>query len=127
MIKTQIKVFNRFPEITRTVEQLAQRAVTEAAEEAASTARSIGGSRGLTDIDVVPAHGTEIGYAAGIVGRWYYRFHSFGTLGKAVSAKRPGSRRSHAPGTGIEPNFMFQRARTAGRARLRRVLDQHFR
>lgn len=124
MIKTTQSVFTRFPEVTRDVERLAQRATQAAAEEAAQVAKDTGGDRGLTDIEVVPVHGDVNGYSAGIKGKWYYRFQSQGTLGKAVRAKRPGTKRSHAPGTGITPNRMFEKARAAGRRKLRAVLDR---
>lgn len=124
MIKASQKVFDRFPEITRDVERLAQRATQAAAEEAAHVAKETGGDRGLTDIEVVPVSGDVAGYSAGIKGKWYYRFQSDGTLGKNPRAKRPGTKRSHAPGTGITPNRMFQKARAAGRRKLRAVLDR---
>lgn len=119
MITSTVKVFDRFPQVTEAVDRLARQAVEAAAEEAAQVAKSIGAARGATDISVVHAHGTVDGYAAGIKGRWYYRFQSYGTLGRAIRPKRPGHKRSHAPGTGITPNKMFQTARTAGRRALR--------
>lgn len=122
MIHATVKVFDRFPEITAEVEKRARQATQEAAETAAETARTVGAGRGLTDIEVVPVQASVDGYKAGIKGKWYYRFQSDGTLGNNPSAKRPGRKRSHAAGTGITPNRMFQQARVAGRRKLRQAV-----
>jgi hypothetical protein len=126
VIRSSVRVFDTFPEITKAVDELARDAVNAGAAEAAAVAKEAGADRGLTDLEVVPAHGGEDGWVAGVKAPYYYRFQSYGTLGKAVHARRPGTKRSHEPGTGITPNLMFQRARSAGRkaiiARLRRGL-----
>lgn len=121
MIRATIHTENLFANVTRRVEELAAECVTEAAEEAKRVALELGADRRLTDIEIVPAHTTGEGYASGVVGRWYYRYQSFGTLGNAIRPKRPGHVRSHAPGTGIKPNLMWQKARLAGR----RAMNAH--
>lgn len=118
MIKSTVRVFDHFPVITEAVDRLARDAVQAAAEAAAEEAKTIGAARGLTDVQVIPAHGDVDGWTAGVAGRWYYRFQSYGTLGRAINPKRPGTKRSHAPGTGVTPNRMWQKARTAGRRAL---------
>jgi hypothetical protein len=125
MISSRVNVFDRFPEITAEIDAMVVRALDAAAEEAQRVAVEIGSERKLTDIEILPARGQVDGFAAGIKGRYYYRFQSFGTLGRAIRPKRPGTVRSHAPGTGIEPNRMFQKARTAGRRRLIETLVRH--
>ena len=125
MIRTNVKVFDRFPEVTADVERLARRALNAAAAEAARTAAEIGSARGMTDFDVKEAVGSATGYTSGIKGQqWYWRLQSFGTLGRAIRPKRPGHKRSHAPGTGITPNLMYQRARTAGRRKLVEIISR---
>lgn len=118
MIRAIVHTENLFTEVTRKVELLAEESVTAAAEAAKEAALAAGAGNHATDIEIIPAHTTGDGYAAGISGRWYYRFLSYGTLGRAIKPKRPGTIRSHAPGTGIAPNKMYQAARLAGRRAL---------
>lgn len=117
MIRSNVKVFDFFPEISVRVDELARNSVQAAAEAGAEVAAGIGAERNATDVKVMPAHGTLTGYAAGVEGRWYYRFQSYGTLSHAINPKRPGTKRDHSKG-GITPNRMFQKARTAGRRAL---------
>ena len=126
MLTASVKVFERFPDINEAVDRLAENALNDAAEAAAAEAIAIGAARNATDIHVIPAHGGLDGFVSGIYGKWYYRFQSFGTLGRALHPKRPGTKRTHAPGTGITPNYMYQRARTAGRRALLRRLERGF-
>lgn len=123
MIRGEVKVFDHFPEITEHVNSLARRAVQEAAIEGARVAAEIGAERGASEVHVVPVHGDVSGWTSGFKGKWYYTFQSFGTLGRRKpKAKSPGSKRTHAPDTGISPNKMYQRARAAGRKRLFAVI-----
>lgn len=123
MINSTVKVFDHFDEIGDEIDEFARYAVWAAAAEAGATAAAIGGARGMTDFAVSPARGDIEGYIAGIKGaHWYWRLQSFGTLGRAIRPKRPGHIRSHAPGTGITPNGMYQAARLNGRRKLLEVL-----
>jgi hypothetical protein len=124
VIRSSVKAFDQFPALTKQIEGRVKRALEASGEEMVKVARGAGASRGATDVDVLPVHGTETGYSVGIRGRWYYRFQSSGTLGNALNPKRPGRKRSHAPGTGVTPNRMYQQARAAGRKKLRALLKQ---
>lgn len=128
MIHSQIRVFDTFPDITEEIDRLTVRALDAGVEQAAETAKQIGAERNLTEFETVPAHGALDGFTAGLrAGRFYYRFQSYGTLGRAIRPKRPGTKRSHAPGTGITPNRMFQRARSAGRKKIVETLARGLR
>lgn len=118
MISSSIKVFDFFPDVTAAVDELAVDALNVAAEAAAAAAKAAGAERGATDIDVIHAHVDLDGFSSGIKGKPHYRFQSYGTLGKAIRPKRPGHKRSHAEGTGITPNRMFHKGRSAGRKAL---------
>lgn len=117
MIRTTVNAVDEFGLVTAKVDRLLERALNEAVEEGAAVARSAGAERGLTDVQVIPARGTVDGWAAGIRGRWYYRFQAQGTLASAINPKRPGTKRDHSK-PGIKPNRMFTQARTAARKRL---------
>lgn len=115
VIRANIHTEFLFDQVDERVERLALESVEAAAVEAQRVAVAAGAARGLTEIEVIEARATGAGYASGIRGKWFYFFHSYGTLGRAIKPKRPGRKRSHAPGTGITPNRMFQQARLAGR------------
>jgi hypothetical protein len=144
-MKATVKVFNTFPQITARIERAAQEGVQAAAEEAAIIAQLE--SKHKLELSVVDAHpdvGAE-GYSAGIIsrrrsdnpGQSTPLAHIFndGTLGKRRRPpKRPGKsswrvkaserasahtaeRRSHEGG--IEGEHFFEKARKAGRAKLK--------
>jgi hypothetical protein len=115
VIRATIHTENLFPEVTARVEELALECVTIGAEAGKDAAIAAGARNNATDIEVVGPHTTGDGYIAGVSGPFYYRFLSYGTLGKAIRPKRPGHKRSHAAGTGITPNKMWQAGRLAGR------------
>lgn len=125
MIRAHTNLVDRFPQITADLQRRARHAVDAAAEEAARTAAQIGSERGMTEFEVIPAEKTINGWKAGIKGKhWYWRLQSAGTLGRATRPKRPGHKRSHEPGTGITPNRMYEKARTAGRRKLLQVVGK---
>lgn len=147
-IKSGIKVFNRFPEITKRVEEACKEGLDLAASEAATVAQATASID--LKLDVLPAAGTVDGYSAGIKSRrtsskgrrggtaeqnatpiaWFF---DRGTLGKRSKAlKRPrkeswpvtrkGSTftatRQNVTGKGVEAEHFFGRGRAAGRRKL---------
>jgi hypothetical protein len=142
VIRSSVKVFQRFPEITQQVERAAREGLDEAAAEAAAVAQA-GASIDL-EAEVIAAHGDVVGYSAGIKSRKQTRtegrttpiagFFDQGTLGKRTKGlKRPrksswtvqrgsGSYTAHRAGDlegkGVAPERFFGKARTAGRRKL---------
>jgi hypothetical protein len=144
-VSSQIKVFQRFPQVTRAVEDMAKEGLEMAAIEAAAVAQ---GSASIDlEVEVVPVHGDVSGYSAGIKSRrkssqtrggkanatpiaWFF---DRGTLGNRTRRlKRPRreswtssrggtpytAHRGDVAGKGIKPERFFGKARTAGRAKL---------
>jgi hypothetical protein len=142
VIRSSVKVFQRFPQITERVELAAREGLDEAAAEAAAVAQ--GGASIDLELEIIPAHGNVVGYSAGIKARKQTRtegrttpiapFFDQGTLGKRTKRlKRPrkaswpvqrgsGSYTAHRAGDladkGIAPERFFGRARRAGRLKL---------
>lgn len=144
-ITGQVKVFQRFPQVTKRVDAGAKRAVEEAAVEAAAVAQA-NASIGL-EIEIVPAHGDVNGYSAGIKAHrkssrtrggkanatpiaWFF---DRGTLGNRTRRLKRGRReawtgsrggkpytahRHDVAGKGIKPERFFGKARTAGRRKM---------
>jgi hypothetical protein len=144
-VSSQIKVFQRFPQVTRAVEVMAKEGLEAAAVEAAAVAQA-GASIDL-EVEVVPVHGDVNGYSAGIKSRkkssqtrggnpnatpiaWFF---DRGTLGNRTRRlKRPRkeswtssrggttytAHRGDVAGKGIKPERFFGKARTVGRAKL---------
>jgi hypothetical protein len=144
MFRAQIKVFDRFPEITAQVEQLARVAVDQAARTAAETAQA-GASIDL-ELELIPAHGYVEGYAAGIRsnkkgqrGTRIAPFFDGGTLGgrkKALKGARRASwtvnrgggsytaHRGDIDGKGIKAERFFLKARLAGRRSMAAIVKR---
>ena len=147
-IRSGVKVFQRFPEITRRVEEACKEGLELAAAEAAVVAQA-SASIDL-ELDVLPAEGTVEGYSAGIKSRrtsssgrrggtaeqnatpiaWFF---DRGTLGKRTKAlKRPRksswpvtrkgttftANRGDVAGKGVAPEHFFGKGRAAGRCKL---------
>lgn len=142
MIRSTIKVFEAFPQITAAVEDRAKAGLEAASVEAAAVAQE-NASIDLK-LEVIPVHGTEDGYAAGIKSRRtgtsdagdttpIARFFDAGTLGKRKRKLSPKTRRRktwsvtrggssygaerHAitPEMGIKAEHFFGKGRAAGR------------
>lgn len=144
MIRSTVKVFQRFPEITERVEQACREGLDAAATEAAGVAQ-VSASINL-ELDVLPAHGDVVGYSAGIKSRRKTSnpgrttpialFFDKGTLGKRRGRlKQPGRREESwtvrrgssqyiarragdLEGKGVDAERFFVKARTAGRRKL---------
>jgi hypothetical protein len=142
VIRSSVKVFQRFPEITQRVELAAREGLDEAAAEAAAVAQA-GASINL-ELEIIGARGDVVGYSAGITSRKQTRtegkttpiawFFDRGTLGKRTKAlKRPrknewtvnrggssyvATRSSDLEGKGVTAERFFGPARTAGRRKL---------
>ena len=143
MIRSSVKVFQRFPEITARVEQACREGLDAAAAEAAAVAQA--GASIQLELEEIPAHGDVDGYSAGIKSRRKTAnpgrttpiaiFFDKGTLGKRRGRlKQPGRREDQWPvkrgagytahrsgdleGKGVEAERFFLKARTAGRAKL---------
>lgn len=152
MIRTTVKAFNRFPEITARVERASVIALDEAAREAAAVAQA----NATLDLEIalIPAHGEIEGYSAGIKSRrqsdvegsttTIATFFDGGTLGnRNKPLKRPRktswtekkkateqsytATRGNIGGKGIKPQKFFAKARTAGRRKLLATLDEQVR
>lgn len=122
-ITSKVDVTNNFPRITREVSELARNAVADAAVVGAEAAASIASQRSKTgrmaDIKASRSHGTPDGWGASFVSLVFYAwFQEYGTLGNRRKAlKRPASgKRTHDPGTGVEPLGFLAAGRRAGRA-----------
>ncbi len=142
MITANVRVLDRFPEITRDVENLAQRALDRAAAVAARTAEQLAqpGLKQHSRMEVVRTHGTDTGYAAGIrstargsKGQRIAHFHDKGTYGNYRGRNQP-RRRPRAQKvahvnpdtgerTGIQALGFFGAARREGRRELNRVIQ----
>lgn len=148
MIRSTLKVFEFFPQITARVEQAAVEGLNAAASEAAQVAQA-NASIDL-QLQVQPAHGDVEGYSAGIVSRRQTsaagkttpiaRFFDKGTLGKhRGTLKRPRksswtetspagnpytAHRGDIAGKGIDPEAFFGKARAAGRRKLLARIEQ---
>lgn len=153
-IRSGVKVFQRFPEITKRVEEACKEGLDAAALEAAAVAQA-SASIDL-ELEVQRAEGTVDGYSAGIKSRrtssrgrrggtadqnatpiaWMF---DRGTLGKRrKKLKRPrkeswpvtrkGStfvaHRQDVDGKGIEPEGFFGKGRAAGRRKLLERINQ---
>lgn len=153
-IRSGVKVFQRFPEITKRVEE----ACIEGLELASAEAAAITQASASIDLqlDVLPATGTVVGYSAGIKSRrtssrgrrggtaeqnitpiaWFF---DRGTLGQRTKAlKRPRKQswpvtrkgttftanRQDVSGKGIAPEHFFATGRAAGRVKLIERLNQ---
>lgn len=148
-MRSTVKLFDRFPQITQRVEQAAQHGVEAAARTAAEVAQA-GASLDL-ELEVTPAVGDVEGYSAGIKSRKktrtpgrttpIARFFDEGTLGKRPKpTKRPRRRswsvaassrasshtaeRGDVDGKGIAPQGFFGKARRAGRKALLETIDR---
>lgn len=154
MIRSQIKVFQRFPEITKRVEEACKEGLDLAAAEAAAVAQA-SASIDLK-LEVMPAEGTVDGYSAGIKSRrtsskgrrggtadqnetpiaWMF---DRGTLGKRTKKlKQPRkeswpvtrkgtshvAHRHDVTGKGIDAEHFFGKGRTAGRRKLLERINQ---
>lgn len=150
MIRSEVKVFDRFGEVTEEVELLAREAVTVAARVAAEVAQA--SARLDLELELIPAHGTEVGYAAGIKSRKKTRdprrstriavFFDKGTLGKRRGVLSPKTRRKSGwtveRGTGsytaerheitgemgVDAQRFLVRARIAGRKALLEIVNR---
>ena len=148
MITSQVKVFQRFPQVTRDVETAAKEGLEAAAVEAAAVAQA-GASIDL-EIEVVPVHGDISGYSAGIKARrtssrgrrggtaeenttpiaWFFDRGTLGNRKRRLKRPRKESwtvtrggatytaHRRDIAGKGIQPERFFGKARTAGRRKL---------
>ena len=149
MIQANVKIFDRFPEITARVEQLAREAVDAAAAEAARVAQA--GSSHNLEIEVIHERAVFEGFSAGIKARKHGvtsrdgkernvplgNFFDAGTLAgrtrplkghdrrkKQWQVQRAGRTFTEArhDAKGIRAENFFTKARTAGRRRLLQVL-----
>jgi hypothetical protein len=147
-IRSGVKVFQRFPEITRRVEEACKEGLDLAAAEAATVAQATASIN--LELEVLPAAGTVDGYSAGIKSRrtsskgrrggsaeqnttpiaWFF---DRGTLGKRSKAlKRPrkeswpvtrggstfAATRQDVTGKGVDAEHFFGKGRAAGRRKL---------
>lgn len=142
MISSRIKVFSRFPEITREVERLAVRAVEAAAREGAAAAEQAArpGLKRRARMEVVPVAGDVDGYSAGFRstatsdrGVPIGAMHDTGTYGsyEGKGTPRRRGRARNVPDvdpetgkrTGIQARHWRRAGRSAGRKALRRTID----
>lgn len=141
MITSTVKVFEHFPEVTRAVEQLAIRALEEAARVGARTAEQLAapGLKGRARMEVIRAHGELDGYASGFRstakgqrGEPIARFHDGGTYGHHKGPlKRPRRPRAQkvpdtdpktGKTTGVPALGFFGAGRREGRRALKRTI-----
>lgn len=139
--KTSVRSFQQFPALSRKVERLAQRAVQAAAVEGAAAASVVAGQRTRTGrmqrMEVVSAHGTRQGYAAGFGSdAWYAGFQNDGTRSRRTRRVKESTlrRRSSPSGMarrqragqhpGVPPLRFFEAGQRAGRVALRRELER---
>lgn len=125
LLRTEVDFTNHFDEISREIEQLAERAVQVAAVEGAQVANGIGAQRNFS-VDVERVRPTFDGFIASFVCRKVHAwFHEFGTLGSRRKKLKqpPRTNRTRAPGTGIEPLGFLSAGRRAGAAAMRRVVS----
>ena len=150
-VSSQVKVFQRFPQVTKRVEEGAKHALEAAAAEAAAVAQE-SASIDL-QLEIVPVHGYAEGYTAGIRSRktssqtrggaanstpiaWFF---DRGTLGhRTRKLKRPRketwtsrrrgteytAHRRDIAGKGVRQERFFGKARTAGRAKLLELIER---
>jgi hypothetical protein len=125
MISSTIRVFEDFPKITAAVEELAVKALDDAAQTAAATAANLAGNR--ASFSVIEAHGAVDGFVSGIRGNEFWaHFHDSGTLGNLktqptrprkkpykleVVDRQTGATRP----SGIKPLHFYPKSRKAGR------------
>lgn len=129
LLKARIDISSDFPRITRQVNELAQRAVTTAAEEGVRAASAVAGSRSksgrMAAIRVEPVRGSADGWEASFISPVHYAwFQNYGTLGsrRRRLKRAPRGNRTRAPGTGIQPLGFLEAGRRAGRAAMLRTL-----
>jgi hypothetical protein len=124
LLQTSVDFTNHFAEITRSLEDVAQRAVQVGAEEGAAVANAKGAERNF-QVEVEPVRQTHDGYVASFVCRKGHAwFHEFGTLGSRRKALKqsPRTNRTRAPGTGIAPLGFLSAGKRAGTRAMRRVI-----
>lgn len=129
LVTTRVDVTNKFPAITREVNELAKRAVTAAANEGARAATSVARQRlktgRMSAIIVTPVRGSVDGWEASFVSPVVYAwFQNYGTLGNRRKRLKqsPRTSRTREPGTGIEPLRFLDVGKAAGRAAMKRVI-----
>ena len=129
-VRTKIDVRNDLPAINREIDRRAGQAVRIAAEQGAAVASGIASTRSKTgamaNIRPTPVRHTGEGWVATFASRVFYAwFQEEGTLGnRRKRLKRPPTdKRSHAPGTGVEPLRFMAAGRKAGR----RAMLEHIR
>jgi hypothetical protein len=130
LLKARVDISMDFPRITREVNELAKRAVAEAAEQGARATSAAAARRSKTGrmagTIVEPVRGSPDGWIASFVSpgieSW---FQNYGTLGNRRKPLKQAARgnRTRAPGTGIEPLRHLDIGRAAGTAALRRVIS----
>jgi hypothetical protein len=129
LVKSRVDVTTSFDRITADVNAAAKRAVEMAAREGAHVAAQVASSRSksgrMAAIQVEPARGTVDGWEASFVSPVLYAWmQNYGTLGNRKKALKrpPRTKRTRAPGTGIEPLGFLDAGRRAGVAALRREI-----
>lgn len=141
MIKSQVKVFDHFPEVSRQLEALAAEAVVVGARTGAEAASRAASSRHRTGrmqrmVATGPA-ATGSGYAAGFSSEaWYARFQNDGTGGRRTRQVKSSTLRrretpsgqsrqqSYGANKGVAPLRFYQAGQKAGRAAMRSVIER---
>lgn len=135
---SRLDVRDFFPEITAEVRRRTVAALNAAAVAGALAAdRAANSPKPIARFTVLPARGTDDGFASGVNAGPLTRIFDKGSLGKHQGrTKRPGkaswevnrgtnpylARRGDVEGEGIAPRRIFNQARKAGRDALRRRL-----
>lgn len=128
-IHSNVSVINNFPRITKDVNDLAVKAVREAAIVGGEVARAKASGRSdtgqMADIRVSSPTGSVDGFEAAFVSPVFYSwFQNYGTLGNRTKPlKQPGRRRkASGPGTGIKPLYFLDAGKRAGAKQMRAVI-----
>lgn len=122
LMRTRVDAVNRFPEVTRELNDLAARSVAAGAAAGAQVAASIAATRSKTGrmahIAPTPVSNTGNGWVASFASRVFYAwFQEEGTLGNRRKPLKqpPRTNRTREPGTGVEPLRFMRAGRNAGR------------
>ena len=122
LAKSTVDFTNRLPEVSRTIQKLAEEAVAEAARVGAEAASQRAAQRGMGDtIHPSSSLRTYDGFQASFVcvhpAVWWQNYGTLGSRRKRLK-QPPRTDRTRAPGTGITPLRFLQAGRAAGRAHM---------